>query len=208
VHKRCAKCKTIKPIIDFNKKAKSSDGYDWYCRKCNKSIWQVWSNKNIIPKKKACVKCESIFIATGSHKYCNQCRQLICETCGKIFMSPTGHSKQKYCSRSCRAKNPDSIKILNDNRGTKPRTYHLKKRDKHGGVLDREWRDAVYKRDNWTCQRCGQIGGRLQAHHIKPYKKYPELRHDIANGQTLCIACHKETDSYGWQNYHNNHRRQ
>lgn len=33
-------------------------------------------------------------------------------------------------------------------------------------------------------------GGRLEAHHILGWTKYPELRYDIKNGITLCHAHH------------------
>ena len=56
-----------------------------------------------------------------------------------------------------------------------------------------DWRKAVFNRDHFTCQLCGDNrGGNLQAHHLKGFADYPELRFDIANGQTLCKTCHTE----------------
>lgn len=63
------------------------------------------------------------------------------------------------------------------------------------------WRESVFKRDCHKCVLCGKgnkDGERtpLQADHIKPFCDYPELRLDINNGRTLCIPCHKKTDTY------------
>ena len=54
----------------------------------------------------------------------------------------------------------------------------------------RQWRIAVFERDRYTCQVCGQVGRNLNAHHIRPFAKYPELRLDLNNGITLCKRCH------------------
>ena len=56
----------------------------------------------------------------------------------------------------------------------------------------RLWREAVFARDNWTCQRC-EIRGKkeLHPHHIQNFAQYPELRTSIENGITLCIDCHR-----------------
>ena len=66
----------------------------------------------------------------------------------------------------------------------------------------KQWRKAVFKRDEYKCILCGypSKGTRppdIHADHIKPFAKYPELRLDIANGRTLCVPCHKNTNTYG-----------
>jgi 5-methylcytosine-specific restriction endonuclease McrA len=58
------------------------------------------------------------------------------------------------------------------------------------GLNYRLWRNGVYEKDEYTCQVCGQVNGNLNAHHIKEYAKYPELRYEISNGVTLCKKCH------------------
>lgn len=84
-----------------------------------------------------------------------------------------------------------------------------------------EWRQLVFERDDHTCVFCGHrnaTGKRneINADHIIPMSlileklkfeqgssdlynkaiKYQELW-DINNGRTLCIDCHKRTDTYG-----------
>lgn len=61
----------------------------------------------------------------------------------------------------------------------------------------RLWREAVYRRDDYTCQICGERGGRLHPDHIKRFSMFPELRFDVSNGRTLCEDCHKQTPTYG-----------
>ena len=60
-------------------------------------------------------------------------------------------------------------------------------------VALRHWRASVYKRDAFTCQVCHRVGGRLNAHHIKHWAKFPEGRFDVTNGVTLCEVCHAIT---------------
>jgi len=63
----------------------------------------------------------------------------------------------------------------------------------------RIWRKTIFERDDWTCQLCGIRGIKLHADHIKAFSLYPELRLEVSNGRTLCVECHKKTDTYGWK---------
>lgn len=65
----------------------------------------------------------------------------------------------------------------------------------------KEWRERVFKRDNYTCIWCGVKSTKgkiviLNADHIKPFCLFPGLRFSISNGRTLCKDCHKTTDTY------------
>jgi len=61
----------------------------------------------------------------------------------------------------------------------------------------REWRQAVFARDNWTCQSCNVRGCYLEADHIKPWCAFPALRYDVDNGRTVCKPCHMKLDTHG-----------
>lgn len=61
----------------------------------------------------------------------------------------------------------------------------------------RQWKNKVFKRDEFTCQVCNQVGAGIEAHHIKSWKNFPELRYKISNGITLCKECHKDTNNWG-----------
>lgn len=78
-----------------------------------------------------------------------------------------------------------------------------------GSLEYRLWRKSVFERDNYTCVWCGirSCKGKtviIQADHIKSFCDYPELRFAIDNGRTLCIDCHKTTDTYLSNYYKNN----
>lgn len=64
-------------------------------------------------------------------------------------------------------------------------------------IISRLWREEVFFRDNWTCQKCRIRSGNgkaiyLVAHHIQNFAEYPEIRFSVENGITLCKDCHKE----------------
>ena len=59
------------------------------------------------------------------------------------------------------------------------------------------------EQNNFTCQRCSQVGGVLDIHHKIPVSERPDLTHDVSNWELLCRSCHKEhhrqQDMPGWQ---------
>jgi uncharacterized protein (DUF2225 family) len=68
-----------------------------------------------------------------------------------------------------------------------------------------EWRDNVFNHDDYTCQCCGNRGGRLNAHHIKDFAQYKDLRYDLKNGITLCENCHDANISGSFHNIYGTH---
>jgi len=55
------------------------------------------------------------------------------------------------------------------------------------------WSKSVMERDHYTCRWCGRKGGDLHAHHVRPFRDFPELRWELSNGITLCKPCHFST---------------
>lgn len=71
-----------------------------------------------------------------------------------------------------------------------------------GSLQYKIWRLAIFKRDNYTCVWCSLRSGNgkkvyLQADHIKQFAYYPDLRFSLDNGRTLCVDCHRKTNTYG-----------
>lgn len=136
-----------------------------------------------------------------------------CFHCEKQFETRLSYVKRghgKYCSNKCkmtyfigRPKTPEHLaKISGENannwQGGKTSQNQIIRHRKE----TRHAREAVYKRDKYTCQDCGAKSqkGRpvvLNAHHIKPFSQFPELRFDLENIVTLCVECHKKTDTFG-----------
>jgi len=121
---------------------------------------------------------------------------LICKNCGKEYKTYRSHIKYRgssCCSKKCLIEYYSG----KNNHFWKGGVKFWKRRDT-SSLQHKQWREAVFTRDNWTCQRCdarSKAGSPLiiYPHHIKFYAKYPKLRYEVDNGITLCEECHKKT---------------
>ena len=69
-------------------------------------------------------------------------------------------------------------------------------RDIRESTQFKEWRKAVFQRDDYTCQKCFIRGTYLEPHHIFRFAYYPEFRFIVSNGITYCRDCHQLTKKY------------
>lgn len=116
----------------------------------------------------------------------------------KIRISQTGKSNHRYGKKTSNETRMKLSKALSGekNHFWKGGITSINKKIR-GSLEYRIWRENVFERDNWTCVFCFKRGGRLNADHIKPFAYFPELRLDLNNGRTLCMACHRKTETFG-----------
>ena len=162
-----------------------------------KAAWIRWRLRHRPYVIRRCSFCGAEFNPSSSRQSrCERHPQIPCLMCGQPFLPR--RSAQRFCSTSCGNKQPHRLALLRANRGNRPRLGH---QDRRGSASQQDWRRQIFERDDYTCQMCGERGGRLEVDHIKPYADYPELRLELSNGRTLCVGCHKKTPTYGWARY-------
>ena len=161
---------------------------------CSRACYLVAHGENT-PKCK-CEICGKDFLGTkyNANRFCSrQCynqwhgikeKERTCPVCHKVFIAKT--SEDKYCSWECYNKDrhlpkgenhpnwKGGVSILND---------------RHDSQQYKEWRLLVYQRDNYKCVKCGSKE-KINAHHVRSWKHYPDLRYTVSNGITLCEKCH------------------
>lgn len=170
----------------------------------------------VVPNRKNKAKyCSSLCYGQSRKKiYEDNRKKFFCEECGINFLNKPSRNS-RFCSAMCRAKNIGRAKLgvalslevrekmsLSQRGSEKPNLRgkkHFnwkggKSKNRHKGQEYKQWRTAVFKRDNYTCQECGKKNIFLNVHHIQDWKNYPKLRFDINNGQTLCVFCHATID--------------
>ena len=157
------------------------------CKVCNKEF-KISKSRYVSGRGVFCSK-------RCKHNYTPKQIKTRCDYCNKLFVakeSELKRNKHHYCSRECYGsdyKNHYSDKNSSNWSGGKQRERH------NGSYKYSDWRLKVYERDNFTCQNCGQKGGKLNAHHIFKWSEYNSLRFELWNGITLCEKCHKKEHS-------------
>ena len=116
--------------------------------------------------------------------------------------------RKKYCIEKYNLPYMPQLKITHQKGELSPRW--------NGGALRnnfyrstyqyRDWHDFVLKRDEYSCQCCGNKNGnghkvQLHAHHIYNFADNKDLIHSNDNGICLCKECHIKFHSiYGRRN--------
>lgn len=190
------------------------------CKQCNKEFEKNVSASTTAPGQTTTLEFCSRSCSAGSRRTSVDVTCLFCKKTFKVW--PSRLKTKKFCSIKCYGgqqsvdrkgivvnpggtpwnkgkKNPRWAKENNPNwsGGVTKANDLIRKSDKY-----KEWRKAVFERDNYTCQICSAKGSEknvtLNADHISPFALYPNLRFDIDNGRTLCVECHRATDTFGW----------
>ena len=120
------------------------------------------------------------------------------ETREKISLSHTGKKRPKFSAEWRRKMSISHLKVRHLVYNWKGGITPINQQIRHS-LEYKLWRESVFKRDKWMCVIC-RMKGDINADHIKSFSKYPKLRFDINNGRTLCVPCHKKTDTYLKQN--------
>jgi len=154
--------------------------------------WEARSRKYCSRKCSSAAKQKSIF--------------LMCQNCCLQFVVNQKESVgRKYCSRKC------MFEFIRKH----PTSRMRRIRPTHNSWAYIKFTKRIFERDNYTCQICGRRGGLLQSDHYPVsfaeivFKNKIKTMADaigcselwnINNGRTLCLECHKNTDTYGARN--------
>lgn len=140
-------------------------------------------------------------IKRGGGKYCSKAclskalrsgEYLRCIVCGKkTYFKKAVIEKGggKFCSQTCNGY-WKSIHMVGESSTNWKGCITSEQKTVRSSKPFLDWRKAVFDRDNYTCQHCGEKGVSLNAHHIIPFSKDSSLRTDVSNGISLCLKCH------------------
>lgn len=183
---------------------------NYICLYCNKEFQSNKLDKTRIPKycSKSCYSSmpktdENLLKLSNAKKGKEPHNKLPkittnCLHCNKEITNRIGATYQKkFCSKECTFENYKNRKYPERSKENSHfwrgglTTENEKMR--HSAEY-RNWQKDVFKRDNFSCQKCNKTIKEtiLHAHHIEKFSQNIEKRYDVNNGLTLCIDCHGE----------------
>ena len=160
------------------------------------------------------IVCRNRYISNKRKLYKYPKYLLDCIQCGEpVYAKSIYFDKpnRKYCDKACKQRHERTgkripIEIVIKTRGEKHYNWKGGKTEENKKIRTSQdyklWRKAVFERDKYQCIIGGvEHGSKLQADHIKPFALFPQLRLELSNGRTLCIECHKKTDTYAGRSH-------
>jgi 5-methylcytosine-specific restriction endonuclease McrA len=212
----CEWCRSEFPVFP------STVGLRRFCSRECRARWDMSKKRPRVPKQQAlrlvrgpkvlvvCPECRTErFVESRPNRtprMCRSCRmkpennvmfqgkarQISCAKCGKTrrWYTHRNIAEPRFCLR-CYTSSLTAENNPNWKGGITPLNRKIRQSPEY-----KQWRLAVFKRDLFTCQRCGRVGGCLRAHHIRPFCVDEESRLDPDNGKTLCEDCHRKTDTF------------
>ena len=123
-----------------------------------------------------------------------------CDNCHKIYQLSysdycrRNHDGKIYCCKCAHA----VLHSGKNNNKWNPELTDEEREQRRNIPGYTEFTRKVLKRDNYTCQCCGVINGKLEVHHLNGYNWDKDNRFDYSNVITLCKKCHSNFhDKYG-----------
>lgn len=172
---------------------KRNDGQNFCSREC-------YLHQHRTSKKVSCENCGSKFSTTKARRnrvdniFCQRSCYLEyhdakvntrCNNCSaELVLEENEVTEHNFCSRAC------YYTWLSESMSGSGNHQYIDGTTSKGFTPYE--RRQIFERDDYTCVSCGSKSKYLNAHHIKPVYKYPELEHTLDNGITLCIDCHAD----------------
>ena len=185
--KKCTKCGEIlfRDKFYFDKRVPS--GLTGSCKECKNSKYTHTCEQCGREYKSSEIKSR---FCSKECKHKNSSIKCNCSHCGReieVLKSKYDKCKNHFCDTKCQYEYQSGKNSPNYNPNITD-----EERDRNYPEY-KDWRKAVYERDNYTCQICGATvndGAKLEIDHIKPVSKGGT--NDENNLQVLCQQCNRE----------------
>ena len=198
-----SKSKNLLACLECGKEFTSMDKKQKFC---SSACMGKWRSKNYIGENNPLTGRRRYELMGDKSPRYNRI-EVLCDYCGKsikVVKSKIEKDNFHFCNTECQHKwqsenrRGKNSPTLNDNLSDEERNNSRHRNRIEGYNL---FIVSVLKRDNYTCQITGKIGGKLEVHHLNCYSDFKEGRTDINN----CITLSKEIHRLFHKIYGNKH---